>query len=233
MKKIYSIFLVVAIAVLVYYVIHTPYAEAPNHINIPSEELKPETVAETNTGNDSDRVMAPQDIALAVGETKEALELSVRLNKVTNDSRCPVDANCFWAGAVETSITVTNHEESKTILYSSDSKPYEVFGYRLSIVSISPETKAGITIPTSSYEVIFHIESLYTDVVDVPPVSNDKRADCRGVGGALDVTYQECLGIHASECSLIGGEFNVCASACRHETESSLCITECIEVCQL
>jgi hypothetical protein len=45
--------------------------------------------------------------------------------------------------------------------------------------------------------------------------------------------YKECEGITKDSCSLMGGVFNECASACRHESQPKICIMVCIPVCDL
>ncbi len=45
--------------------------------------------------------------------------------------------------------------------------------------------------------------------------------------------YNECEGIANDSCSSMGGVFNECASACRHESQQKLCIMVCIPVCDL
>lgn len=45
--------------------------------------------------------------------------------------------------------------------------------------------------------------------------------------------YKECENINKDQCNLLGGAFNECASACRHNTEEQFCILLCIPVCSL
>ncbi len=44
---------------------------------------------------------------------------------------------------------------------------------------------------------------------------------------------KECEFISEEQCSLLEGEFNECASACRHSPNSDVCIMLCVPVCKL
>lgn len=56
---------------------------------------------------------------------------------------------------------------------------------------------------------------------------------CIAQGGSWDPQYQECVGIRPAQCEAIGGEYNECASACRHNPEAEVCTLQCVQVCQL
>ncbi len=44
--------------------------------------------------------------------------------------------------------------------------------------------------------------------------------------------YQECENVSEQSCKVMGGTFNSCASACRHQSLDILCIQMCVPVCQ-
>lgn len=56
---------------------------------------------------------------------------------------------------------------------------------------------------------------------------------CVGQGGSWDPQYDECVGVRPTQCETIGGEYNECASACRHNPEAEVCTLQCVQVCQL
>lgn len=43
--------------------------------------------------------------------------------------------------------------------------------------------------------------------------------------------FNECEGIDGTTCGELGGTYNDCASACRHEPEGTLCTMQCVQVC--
>lgn len=56
---------------------------------------------------------------------------------------------------------------------------------------------------------------------------------CASQGGTWSEEYKECTGIGANSCQEIGGTFNECASACRHDPNAQACIMMCVQVCTL
>ncbi len=69
-------------------------------------------------------------------------------------------------------------------------------------------------------------------VGDASPMSADGKA-CVGQGGTWDPQYKECVGVRPAQCEAIGGEYNECASACRHNPDAEACTLQCVQVCQL
>jgi len=45
--------------------------------------------------------------------------------------------------------------------------------------------------------------------------------------------YNECEGITNNTCNLLNGEFNHCASACRHDPKATICALNCVPVCTI
>lgn len=101
------------------------------------------------------------DITLAVGQTGKFYDLSITLNAIVGDSRCPADVQCIWAGNVTVNITLSSNGETETRDMSSDGVPYGVpykFGaYEISISNIEPaKTSPGKT-STGDYRITFHL----------------------------------------------------------------------------
>lgn len=198
---------------------------------------RPEMATDTSNGG---RVMAPQYITIPVGGTRDILGLSITLNSVLNDYRCPVDAECIEAGAVNVNATFVSDQDKLTANYSSDGVPLSVFGYNVSIVGVSPDLYSGQVINPQDYEVSFFVESALSGVVDNPDYSGGASGTvpagenpCSAIGGTLDEVNGECLGIGANACQEIGGTFNECASACRNDREAEVCTMQCVQVCSI
>lgn len=62
------------------------------------------------------------------------------------------------------------------------------------------------------------------------PTSGEK---CAARGGTWSSEYGECTGIGQAACVAIGGDFDDCASACRHDPNAQVCILMCVEVCTI
>lgn len=56
---------------------------------------------------------------------------------------------------------------------------------------------------------------------------------CIREGGTWDPQYEECVGVRPAQCQTIGGVYNECASACRHNPEAEVCTLQCVQVCQM
>ena len=73
------------------------------------------------------------------------------------------------------------------------------------------------------------------DPVDTNPddVSiSDKIESCELIGGTLN-EHDECLGIDQQGCSVLGGDWEECGSACRHDADAEICALQCEIYCQL
>lgn len=91
---------------------------------------------------------------IALGETVVFENTAVTFLKVNEDSRCPSDVVCMWAGQAKVSVSISLNDEttekelifhgthfgseSENTLFVSDSKSY--IGYRLSPYPISTES---------------------------------------------------------------------------------------------
>jgi zinc transport system substrate-binding protein len=56
---------------------------------------------------------------------------------------------------------------------------------------------------------------------------------CEEAGGNWLEEFGECENIESAKCSELGGEFDGCASPCRHQEDAEVCAQVCVEVCRL
>ena len=54
---------------------------------------------------------------------------------------------------------------------------------------------------------------------------------CLDEGGIFIAEYNECEDISEDACTELGGEYDSCASACRHEPAETICTAQCVLVC--
>ena len=59
----------------------------------------------------------------------------------------------------------------------------------------------------------------------------DLQTECESVDGTWIAEYKECEWIDEATCNLLGGTFDECGSACRHEPEATICTMNCVQVC--
>ena len=91
------------------------------------------------------------NISVPLGKTVVAgsTGLSVMFNSVEQDSRCPINAKCAWAGVGIVNATVVNsagvRESIKlsTINYEKFNKVKKVFGKEIELIDLLPRPIAG------------------------------------------------------------------------------------------
>lgn len=108
-------------------------------------------------------VQPNEDFTLAVGETAllESSDLAVRLLEVADDSRCPVDVVCVWAGDAVAAIEVVN--DGVEYAFGLHVNPgeatgpgsVEVGGYCLDLEAMAPQPHAEVPIAQNDYRVTF------------------------------------------------------------------------------
>lgn len=93
----------------------------------------------------------------------EGTSLRIRFNTVSNESRCPSDVQCVWAGNAIVSLTLTssgNQSGSATLNTTLDPKFADYAGYRITLVSLKPYPKSGSNIPTADYAATLEVRRL-------------------------------------------------------------------------
>lgn len=85
----------------------------------------------------------PETVKVRVGEMKNAAggRLAIKLVSVVEDSRCPINAQCVWAGNAKIKIAVSKGKMApKTIELNSGLKPDSIiiYGYEIKFVDLSP-----------------------------------------------------------------------------------------------
>lgn len=99
--------------------------------------------------------------------TIESEGLSVKLLKITEDSRCPSDVTCIWAGQVGVLIDVSQNGKDLgniNLILGPDKKLAEkkINGYLIRLVEVSPFPISTKKIETSDYVITITI-SKYID----------------------------------------------------------------------
>lgn len=80
--------------------------------------------------------------------------VTVRFLGVTNDSRCPSDVKCVWAGnaIARFNLSAPGQQALVTSLNSTlDPKSVQYGGITLSLTGLKPVPKSGSTIPATDY----------------------------------------------------------------------------------
>ena len=97
----------------------------------------------------------PATVTLAVGESRAVNGVTVKLVEVRNDSRCPSDVQCAWAGNAELAIEVG--AEPVSVNSHLDPKSATAGGLTVTFVSLEPYPVS--TRPTTGYRAGLRIET--------------------------------------------------------------------------
>ncbi len=103
-----------------------------------------------------------EDFELAVHQTAQftAEKISVTFEQVLEDSRCPVDVTCIWAGLAEVSLQVAvsgqERELSLSTLPPENSAVFE--NYTFWLISVRPGPRSDQNIDSSAYFVTVRVD---------------------------------------------------------------------------
>lgn len=97
---------------------------------------------------------------LKVGETKLINRVKVTLNKIIQDSRCPTDVVCVWAGNVTLNVTLQSDTDKEILDLKSDEAPHGFDSFLVSVKDVKPVPKQGVTQDFSLYKVVFSVDNL-------------------------------------------------------------------------
>ena len=79
--------------------------------------------------------------------------LRVRFISIVEDSRCPTDTNCIWAGNAKIRMRVTKSGRAKDIEMHTNgpNNTVAVNGYSLTLMKLTPEPRSNIRINPNGY----------------------------------------------------------------------------------
>jgi len=102
------------------------------------------------------QVQPGRQFDLSVGQQAQiqGSSVSIRLAGVGEDSRCPSDVQCVWAGnaVVQLSLTSTQESSAEVKLNTTlDPKSAQYGGYTIRLVGLKPVPKSGTRIPAAEY----------------------------------------------------------------------------------
>lgn len=104
-----------------------------------------------------------EDFTLRIGDTVTipAAELSLTFVAITEDSRCPEDVVCVWAGSVPVQLLLRLAGRDTTLLLDPMQGPTAgaVAGWRVELRALSPARHSGRTIPAAEYAATLRVTS--------------------------------------------------------------------------
>jgi hypothetical protein len=107
----------------------------------------------------------PETIVVKRGQQKSAAkgEVIIKFVSVTEDSRCPTDTNCIWAGNAKVQVKIANRQGgSKMAVMNTTVGPKgdQFNGWAVYLTSLTPEPKSGKKMDQRSYVATFEIRRL-------------------------------------------------------------------------
>jgi len=107
----------------------------------------------------------PETIVLKSGQQKPAAkgEITVKFVSVTEDSRCPADANCIWAGnaTVQVKITSRNGGSKMSVMNTTTGPTGDQFnGWAIYLTSLTPSPNSRKALDPKKYVATFEIKRL-------------------------------------------------------------------------
>lgn len=83
-------------------------------------------------------------------------------DRVSEDSRCPVDVICVWTGNARMVLTLTGpgDDEMPVEFNSSNPMAYENAGWRLEWVELAPAPRSDQPVDSNAYEITLNIQRI-------------------------------------------------------------------------
>ncbi|GGD50041.1 hypothetical protein GRI62_07015 [Erythrobacter arachoides] len=97
---------------------------------------------------------AAEATPVGLGQAVSVGDLALTPLAVIEDSRCPINARCVWAGRiiVRTQVDGPAWHETRDLQLG---EPQQVRGHRLALVSAEPGRMAGAETPPATYRFVF------------------------------------------------------------------------------
>jgi hypothetical protein len=97
----------------------------------------------------------PETLRVQINKEKRAPKsrLSVRFLELVEDSRCPVDTDCVWAGNATIKVLVKKNGRSHELTLETNGPKHtaKVAGYSIKLVGLTPEPRSNIRIDRNGY----------------------------------------------------------------------------------
>lgn len=103
----------------------------------------------------------PQEISVKINEESSARGgIRVKFLELVDDSRCPRDTTCIWAGNAQIKVRVKKNGRSKVLVLNSNIEPKSAAfgGYTFRLVKLTPEPRSNIRINRNGFVATIEIK---------------------------------------------------------------------------
>lgn len=104
----------------------------------------------------------PQEVKVKVKVNKEVTSkggMKIAFVELVEDSRCPVDVECIWAGNAKIRVRVTKNGKSKILELNTMERgeAQEFAGHRFELTDLFPKLRSNVRINRNAYEATIEI----------------------------------------------------------------------------
>ena len=89
-------------------------------------------------------------------------KMTVRFVELVEDSRCPTDTNCIWAGNAKIKVRLTRNGRSRVVMLETNGsdKSQSFEGYEIKLTDLTPHPRSNIRINRNGYIAILQVDKL-------------------------------------------------------------------------
>jgi hypothetical protein len=114
------------------------------------------------------KVLIDKEFSLGIGQTAsiEGEKLVIKFKAVLEDSRCPVNVVCVWAGNGKVEFEVLDIDgQNKTVILNTEEeqRATTLKGHKLTLISLNPPRIDGVSISPGDYSVTLRVERKSSD----------------------------------------------------------------------
>lgn len=109
--------------------------------------------------------LPPTTLVMRVGEIRSVGDIRIRFVGVPEDSRCPIDAQCPWAGNAVVHLNA-EHALGEAPAYplrlntGMEPRSAEAYGLRVTLVALRPDRRAGIPVDPRDYRAELRLQGV-------------------------------------------------------------------------
>ena len=109
----------------------------------------------------SAKAQTNQEVKVLINKQKVITKdkLTVKFVSLTEDSRCPTDTNCIWAGNAKIQVKISKGKSAQTFEMNTNLDPQtvEFAGYEIKLVNLDPKPASNIRINRNGYTATFSV----------------------------------------------------------------------------
>ena len=114
------------------------------------------------------KALIDKEFSLGISQTAsiEGEKLVIKFKAVLEDSRCPINVVCVWAGNGKVEFEILDIDgQNKTVILNTEEEPRAVTlkGHKLKLISLNPPRIDGVSISSGDYSVTLLVEKKSAD----------------------------------------------------------------------